>query len=90
MKTNTVATEVTPTLLPKAEAIEKISKHLANVRVQLTASKTQLQAAQSPDKYSLNFQVNALRKQANFWKGQIARIKKAPKDEINWSKDFAV
>ena len=88
MKTNTVATEVTPTLLPKAEAIEKISKHLANVRVQLTASKTQLQAAQSPDKYSLNFQVNALKKQANFCKAQIARLKKSPSADVIWSDKF--
>ena len=75
--------------LPKAEAIEKIAKHLTQVRAQLDTAKAQLKAAVSPDKYVLNFRVNALRKQVNTGKAHIARFKKAPGTDVIWSDSFA-
>ena len=75
-------------MIPKAEAIEKIAKLLAAVRVNLIAAKTQMKAAVSPERYALKFQADAFKKQANFWKAQIARLKKEPKTEVNWTKEF--
>jgi len=74
--------------IPKAEAIEKLAKHSATVRVQLEAAKGQLKAAVSPDKYALNFQVNALKKQLNFCKAQVNRLKKEPRAEVIWDAKF--
>jgi hypothetical protein len=68
--------------MPKAEAIETIAKHMAAVRTQLATSQAQLRAAEQQDKYSLNFQVNALKKRARFCKTQIARLKKIPASEV--------
>jgi len=75
-------------MIPKTEAIEKYATHLAAVRVRLIAAKTQLKGAVSPDKYSLNFQVNALKKEAHFCKGQISRLKKIPATEVLWTENF--
>ena len=74
--------------IPKAEAIEKLSKHGAAIKVQLEAAKGQLKAAVSPEKYALNFQANALKKQLNFCKAQINRLKKEPKAEVLWDAKF--
>jgi diketogulonate reductase-like aldo/keto reductase len=74
--------------IPKAEAIERITKNLAAVRVQLAASKAQLLASAKGEKYALHFQVDAFKKQANFFKAQIARIKKEPKTELIWDARF--
>ena len=75
-------------MIPKTEALEKFSTHLAGVRVQLIAARTQLKAAVSPEKYRLNFQVNALKKEAHFCKAQITRLKKSPATEVLWSDRF--
>jgi len=75
-------------MIPKTEAIARIAAHLAGVRVQLIAARTQLKAAASPDRYRLNFQVNALKKEAHFAKAQIARLKKSPLTEVLWSDRF--
>jgi hypothetical protein len=85
MKTETVATPNTDARMPKADAIDKIAKNLVTVRAQLATTQAELKAAVSPDKYRLNFQVNALKKQANFGKAQIARLKKIPATEVAWS-----
>ena len=83
------STETTPVeTMPKAEALAKIAKQVAEIKVQLEASKLQLKAAVKPNRYALNFQVNGYRSQANFWKAQMARLKKEPKTEINWAKEF--
>ena len=74
--------------IPKAEAIEKITKLIAAIKVNLTASKAQLKTAVAPERYALNFQKDGYQKQANFWKAQIARLKKEPKTEVNWTKEF--
>jgi hypothetical protein len=42
----------------------------------------------SPDKYALNFQANALKKQLNFCKSQINRLKKEPRTEVIWDDKF--
>jgi hypothetical protein len=88
MKNESVATVTREVKIPKAEAIEKIAKHMAAVRVQLAAAKGQLATAVSPDKYRLHFQVNSLKKQANFCKAQIARLKKIPATEVVLSDEF--
>jgi hypothetical protein len=75
-------------VMPKAEAIAKIAKQVAEIRVQLEASREQLKAAVYPNRYALNFQVNALRGKANFWKAQISRLQKEPKTSVDWSKEF--
>jgi uncharacterized protein (DUF342 family) len=74
--------------IPKAEAIEKLAKHGAVVKVQMETAKAQLKAAVSPDKYALNFQANALKKQLNFVKAQITRLKKEPRTEVIWDEKF--
>jgi len=81
LKNATVETPIQTVKIPKAEAIEKLGKHGA-------AAKAQLLAAVSPDKYALNFQVNALKKQVNFCKAQINRLKKEPKAEVIWDDKF--
>jgi hypothetical protein len=88
MKNESVATVSNDVKIPKAEAIEKIAKHLAAVRIQHAEAKVQLGAALSPDKYRLNFQANSLKKQVNFCKAQIARLKKIPATEVTWSDEF--
>lgn len=75
-------------MLPKAEAIERIAKFSATIRVELAKSEALLKAAVSPDKYTLNFQVNGLKKKINSCKVQIARIKKEPKADTIWSDSF--
>jgi hypothetical protein len=74
--------------MPKAEAIAKIAQQVAAIKVQLEAAQQQLKAAVYPNRYVLNFQVNALRGKANFWKAQISRLKKEPKTSVDWSKEF--
>jgi len=88
MKKSTITTPDQAVKIPKAEAIEKIAKHSATVRTQLAVAKAQLQAAVSPEKYALNFQVNALQKQLNFGKAQINRLKKEPRAEVIWDAKF--
>ena len=88
MKNATVATPSPIVKIPKAEAILKLSKHGAAVKVQLEAAKAQLQAAVSPDKYALHFQANALKKQLGFCKSQINRLKKEPRTEVIWEAKF--
>lgn len=74
--------------IPKAEAIETIAKNVAAIRVRLASAKVLLAAAVKPERYALHFQVNALKKQANFWKAQISRLKKESKTEVDWAKEF--
>lgn len=88
MKKTIVATPVQTLKIPKAEAIEKLAKSNAATRILLETAKAQLKAAASPDKYALNFQVNALKKQVNFGKAQITRIKKEPRTEVIWEPSF--
>jgi cell division protein FtsB len=88
LKNATVETPIQTVKIPKAEAIEKFTKHGAACRAQLAAAKAQLLAAVSPDKYALNFQVNALKKQVNFCKAQINRLKKEPRAEVIWDEKF--
>jgi len=88
MKKSTITTPDQAVKIPKDEAIEKIAKHSATVRTQLAVAKAQLQAAVSPEKYALNFQVNALQKQLNFGKAQINRLKKEPRAEVIWDAKF--
>jgi len=88
MKKETILTPDATVKIPKAEAIEKISKSTAEVRILLATAKAQLLAASSPDKYALNFKVNALKKQANFGKAQINRLKKEPRTEVLWNASF--
>jgi hypothetical protein len=78
----------TPELMPKADALAKIAKLSAAVNLQLTAVAALKKAAEKSDRYVLNFQLNSLKKEANFWKAQANRIKKASKTEINWAKEF--
>jgi hypothetical protein len=88
MKKTSIVTPSQSAKIPKAEAIEKLSKHSAAIRVQLEAAKASLHAAVSPDKYALNFQTNALKKQLNFCKAQITRLKKEPRTEVLWDEKF--
>ena len=85
----TIAVETSPSaVMPKAEAIAKIAQQVTEIKVQLEASREQLKTAVYPNRYALNFQVNALRAKSNFWKAQVARLKKEPKTSIDWSKEF--
>ena len=77
-------TEAAPVKLPKEEVLALIAKELVAVRLQLAAAQVQLKAKDQPDRYRLNFQVNALKKQANVGKAQIARLKKSPAAEVLW------
>jgi hypothetical protein len=88
VKNASIATPVQIEKIPKAQAIERLSKHSAGVRAQLAVAKAQLRAAVSPDKYALNFQANALKKQLNFCKSQINRLKKEPRTEVIWDDKF--
>lgn len=88
MKKSTIEIPIQEVKIPKAEAIEKISKHGAALRVQLAAAKVKLASAVSPDKYALNFQANALKKQVNFCKAQINRLKKESRAEVIWDDKF--
>jgi hypothetical protein len=88
MKNASVETPSQAVKIPKAEAIEKLSKHGAAVKVQFETAKAKLKAAVSPDKYALNFQANALKKQLNFCKAQITRLKKEPRTEVIWDDKF--
>jgi hypothetical protein len=88
MKKTSIEVPSQNAMIPKAEAIEKLSKHGAALRLQLAAAKAKLQAAVSPDKYALNFQANALKKQVNFCKAQIARLNKEPRTEVLWDDKF--
>ena len=74
--------------IPKAEAIANLTKRSAAIKVQMEASKAQLQAAVKPGKYALHFQTDALKKQMNFCKSQISRLKKAPGTEVVWDERF--
>ena len=88
MKKDTVATPGPMVKIPKAEAILKLGKHSAAIKVRMEAAKGQLLAAVSPDKYALNFQTNALKKQLAFCKSQINRLKKEPRTEVIWDDKF--
>jgi cell division protein FtsB len=88
MKNTSVAAPGPVVKIPKAEAIEKLSKHSAGIRSQLAAAQLKLKAAVSPDKYALNFQANALKKELNFCKAQINRLKKEPRTEVIWDEKF--
>ena len=70
--------------LPKEEVMALIAKDLAAVRVQLETAKAQLKAKDQTDKYRLNFQVNALKKQVHVGKAHLLRLKKSPAAEIVW------
>ena len=74
--------------VPKADALVRLAKNLAAVRVEQVAAQARLKAAVSPDKYALHFQLDAFKKQAHFFKAQIARIKKEPQAEVIWSDRF--
>jgi len=88
MEKQAPATAATVVLIPKAEAIEKITKLIASIKVNLAASKAQVKAAVKPERYALKFQADGYQKQANFWKAQIARLKKEPKTQVDWAKEF--
>ncbi|MDR3670912.1 MAG: hypothetical protein P4L36_08710 [Holophaga sp.] len=88
MNNSTNAAPIQTVKIPKTEAIAKLSKHSAGLRVQLEAAKAQLHAAVSPDKYALNFQVNALKKQVHFCKAQVTRLNKEPRTEVLWDDKF--
>ena len=77
-------TDAAPAVLPKEEVVALIAKDLAAVRIQLAAAQAQLKAKDQADRYRLNFQVNALKKQAHYGKAQIARLKKSPLSEVLW------
>jgi len=85
---NAVLVETPVVKLPKADAMARIAKNLAALRVDVVAAKSRLEAAVAPEKYAAHFQFDALRKQAHFLKAQIARIKKDPKAEVIWSDRF--
>jgi regulator of replication initiation timing len=87
MKNSAVEPVVAEVKIPKAEAIEKIAKHLVTVQARLDAAKTQLKTAVT-GKYALNFQVNALKKELHHYKAQAARLKKEPRTEIVWSDKY--
>jgi hypothetical protein len=88
MATKSVETATPAAKLPKAEAIAKIAKHIAAIKVELEASQAQLKTSVKPQRYALNFQVNALKKQTHFWKTQITRLNREPKTEIDMLKEF--
>ena len=62
--------------IPKADAIAKLSKRGAAIKVQMEAVRTQLKAAVKPEKYVLHFRTDALKKKMHFCKSQISRLKK--------------
>jgi hypothetical protein len=70
--------------IPKAQAIERITRHLAELRAQLEVAQAQLKAGVSPGKFLLNLQVNALKKQVHTCKAHLARIQKEPRTEVVW------
>ncbi len=88
MKATPVKTFPSAGRIPKAEAIERITRFVAAIRVLLAAAKTALTAGTSPDKYVLNFKVNELKKQVRSGKAQIARLKREPRAEVLWSEKF--
>ena len=88
MKKSTVSTPVQVVKIPKAEAIANLSKRNASIKVQMEASQAQLKAAMKPEKYVLHFRTDALKKQMNFCKSQISRLKKAPGTEVVWDDRF--
>ena len=85
---NAVLVETPVVKLPKADAMARIAKNLAALRVEVVAAKTTLDAAPAGGKYAAHFQFDALKKRAHFLKAQIARIKKDPKAEVIWSERF--
>ena len=68
--------------IPKAQAIEQITRQVAAIQAELDVSLAQLKVAVSPGKYALNLQVNALKKQLHACRLQIDRIKKDPQTEV--------
>lgn len=74
--------------IAKTEAVERLTKNAAAVKVQLEAATAALKAAGTGEKYALKFQADALKKQAHFFKAQIARLKKEPRAEVIWSDRF--
>jgi len=85
---NTTTEPLAAVKIPKAQAIEKLARHVAAVKVQLEAAKAQLKAAVSPGRYALNFQVNALKKEIHHCKTQISRLQKDPRTEVAWSDKY--
>jgi capsule polysaccharide export protein KpsE/RkpR len=69
-------------MVPKAEAIDRISKHLAALNVQLDAAKAEMKTAVKPGRYALNFQINALKKEIHYWKNQAGRLRSLPRTEV--------
>ena len=75
--------------MPKAQAIEQVSRQISALKEQLDAAKAQMQAAVSPSKYALNFQVNSLKKQLHLCKLRLERIRKDPQTEVVWPDRFS-
>jgi hypothetical protein len=84
MKNSQIKTLEPVAKVPKAEVIEQLQRRMADLKAQLEAAKALLQAAVSPGKYALNFQVNGLKKELHACKLQIERIRKDPKAEVAW------
>jgi hypothetical protein len=74
--------------ITKEEALVKIARQVAEIKQQLERSRIDLKAALKPKRYSMNFQVNAFRKEINYWKGQATRLKLEPITEVDWAKQF--
>lgn len=88
MKKPDTATPAQVVRIPKAEAIARLSKRGAAIKVQMEAARAQLKAAVKPGKYVLHFQTDALKKKMNFCKSQISRLKKEPGTEVIWDDRF--
>jgi hypothetical protein len=88
LKKPAVAAPVQVVKIPKADAIAKLSKRGAAIKVQMEAIRTQLKAAVKPEKYVLHFRTDALKKKMHFCKSQISRLKKEPGTEVVWDDRF--
>lgn len=71
--------------ISRTEAIERLSKSLAEARAQLELATAQMKAGGSPGKYVLNLQIGALKKRIHACKAHIARIQKDPRNDVTWS-----
>jgi predicted nucleic acid-binding Zn-ribbon protein len=84
MKNSQIRIDPTITRVPKAEAIEQITRRITALKEQLDMAQAQLKAAVSPGKYALNIQVGTFKKQIHACKAQLDRIKKDPKADVVW------
>ena len=69
-------------MVPKAEALDRIARHMESLKQELAAASERMKSAVKPGRYALNFQINALKKELHYWKSQSNRLKALPRSEV--------